>query len=108
MITMTNPRLVGVDVHRTTTTVCWMDRQGREVAPRTTLANTHPGTEAFVHQVAQRVLDGDYDASSIATEATDYSWWHFFQTLDQALRLQSGPVSLDPLNPRLTASFTTT
>ena len=30
---MTNPLLIGADVHRDTNTICFMDRQGREVAP---------------------------------------------------------------------------
>ncbi len=34
---MTNPLLIGADVHRDTNTICFMDRQGREVAPRITL-----------------------------------------------------------------------
>jgi transposase len=102
---MSNPLLVGVDVHRTIHTVCLMDRQGHEVARRFTVDNNRPGTETFMRQIAQRVVDGDFDAIHIAAEATGWYWWHFFQTLDHAPTLQPWPVALYPLNPRLTANF---
>lgn len=102
---MSNPLLVGVDVHRKTNTVCLMDGQGREVAPRFTVENNRPGTEAFIHQVARRVVAGDFDAIHIAAEATGWFWWHFFQTLDQDPFLNQWPLALYPFNPRLTAHF---
>jgi transposase len=82
-----------------------MDRQGQEVARRFTVANNRPGTETFMRQVAQRVVEGDFDAVQIAAEATGWYWWHFFQTLDQDPVFQHWPVALYPLNPRLTANF---
>jgi hypothetical protein len=81
-----------------------MDRQGREVARRFTVDNNRPGTDTFIRQLAQRVIEGDFDAVQIAAEATGWSWWHFFQTLDQAPGLPQWPVALYPLNPRLTAN----
>ncbi|MBC7249525.1 MAG: IS110 family transposase [Anaerolineae bacterium] len=102
---MSNPLLVGVDLHRKTNTVCLMDGQGREVAPRFTVENNRPGTEAFIHQVARRVVAGDFDAIHIAAEATGWFWWHFFQTLDQDPFLNQWPLALYPFNPRLTAHF---
>jgi len=102
---MSNPLLVGVDVHRKTNTVCLMDGQGQEVAPRFTVENNRPGTEDFVRQVAAAVAAGDYDAIHIAAEATGLYWWHFFQTLAQDPFLNQWPVELYPLNPRLTANF---
>jgi transposase len=102
---MSNPLLVGVDVHRKTNTVCMMDGQGREVAPPFTVDNNLPGTEAFIKEVAQRVVVGDFDAIKIAAEATGRYWWHFFQTLDRDPFLNRWPVELYPLNPRLTANF---
>jgi len=102
---MTNPLLVGVDVHRKTNTVCLMDGQGREVAPRFTVDNNLPGTETFVQKVAQQVIAGDFDALHIAAEATGWYWWHFFQTLERDPFLNRWPLKLYFLNPRLTANF---
>ena len=102
---MSNPLLVGVDPHRKTNTVCTMDREGREVDERFTVQNNRPGTAAFVREIAQRAVDGDFDALHIATEATAWYWWHFFQTLDQDPLLHQWPVTLYPFNPRLTANY---
>jgi transposase len=102
---MSNSLLVGVDVHRKTNTICLMDDQGREVAPRFTVDNNRPGTEHFIQQLAQQILTGDFDAIEIAAEATGWYWWHFFQTLDQDPFLNQRPLKLYPFNPRLTANF---
>ena len=72
---MSNPLLVGVDVHRKTNTVCFMDGRGQEVAPRFTVDNNHPSTDAFIQQVAQQVVAGDFDAIEIAAETTDWYCW---------------------------------
>jgi hypothetical protein len=74
---MSNPLLVGVNVHRPTNTICLMDRQGREVAPRFPVANIRPGIESFVRQVGQRLVAGDFDAIQIAAEVTGWYWWDF-------------------------------
>ena len=102
---MSNPLLVGVDVHRKTNTVCLMDRQGEETSPRFTVGNSHPGTQAFVHQVAQQVVAGDFDAIKIAAEATGWYWWHFLQTPDRDPLLNQWPLELCPFNPRLTVEY---
>ena len=102
---MSNPLLVGVDVHRKSNTVCLMDRQGREVAPRFSVDNNRPGTETFIQNVARQVVAGHFDAIYIAAEATGWYWWHFFQTLDRDPFLNQWPLHLYPLNPRLTANF---
>jgi len=102
---MSNPLLVGVDVHRQTNTVCLMDRQGQEAGPRFTVDNNSPGTEAFIQRVAQQVLAGHFDAVKIAAEATGWYWFHFLQTLDQDPLLNQWPLELYPFNPRLTANF---
>ena len=102
---MSNPLLVGVDPHRKTNTVCTMDQCGQEVDSRFTVDNNLPGTAAFVHQIAQRVVDGDFNAIHIAAEATGWYWWHFFQTLECDPVLNQWPVTLYPLNPRLTANY---
>ena len=102
---MSNPLLVGADVHRKTNTLCLMDREGQEVGPRFTVDNNRPGTEAFIQQIAQQVVAGDYDAIHIAAEATGWYCWHFFQTLAHDPFLKCWPVELYPFNPRLTANF---
>jgi len=102
---MSNPLLVGVDVHRKTNTVCLMDSQGREVAARFTVDNNRPGTQTFIQRVAQQVIAGNFDAIEIAAEATGWYWFHFFQTLDRDPFLNRWPLALYPFNPRLTAHF---
>ena len=101
---MSNALLVGVDPHRKTNTVCTMDRDGTEVDKRFTVQNNCPGTAAFVREIEQRAVDGNFDAIHIATEASTWYWWHFFQTLDQDPLLHQWPVTLYPFNPRLTAN----
>lgn len=102
---MSNPLLVGTDVHRKTNTVCEMDGQGREVAPRLSLENNRPGTQAWVQHLAQVMREGDFDALHIAAEATGWYWFHFFLTLSQDPVLNQWPVTLYAFNPRLTANF---
>jgi hypothetical protein len=102
---MPNPLIIGVDPHPVTSTSAFMDAQGKDLAPRTTLPSNRPGTEAFVEQVVQLAVEGDFDAIRIATEATGWCWWHFFQTLEQHPLLQPWPLELYPLNPRLTANY---
>lgn len=67
--------------------------------------NNLPGAQSFLHQVAQQVAAGNFDAIHIAAEATGWYWWHFFQTLDQDPFLHRWPLELYPFNPRLTAPF---
>jgi len=102
---MSNPLLIGVDLHRKTNTVCLMDSQGQEVSSRFTVDNNRPGTQEFICRVAQEVISGNFDAIYIAPEATGWYWWHFFRTLDQDPFLNQWPLELYPLNPRLTANF---
>jgi len=102
---MSHPLLVGIDPHRKTNTVCMMDREGQEVCDRFTVQNNRPGTAALVREVAQRVVEGDFDAIHIATEATGWYWWHFSQTLDRDPVLNCWPLTLYPFNPRLTAHY---
>jgi hypothetical protein len=102
---MSNPLLVGIDVHRTINAVCVMDGQGQEVAPRFTVHNNRPGTHDFVHRMAQLMLDGGCDALHIAAEATGWYWFHLFLSLSQDPVLNQWPLVLYPVNPRLTATF---
>lgn len=102
---MTNPLLVGVDVHRKTNTVAFMDLGGREVAPRCTVDNNRPGTAALAQQLNALADAQGFDAIQIAAEATGWYWWHFFRTLDDDPFLKQRPLALYPFNPRLTANF---
>jgi transposase len=105
---MSNPLLVGVDVHRQTNTVCLMDQAGQLLGPRRTIDNNRLGADVLVQQLAQQMQSGDFDTIQIAAEATGWYWWHFFQTLSRDPTLQSWPLQLYPLNPRLTANFAKT
>lgn len=102
---MSNPLLVGIDPHRRTNTVCLMDGRGQEIGQRFTIDNNRPGTETFVHHVAQAAQAGHFDAITIASEATGWYWFPFFQTLSQDPLLNQWPLQLYPFNPRLTATF---
>jgi len=105
---MVNPLVIGVDPHPATNTSAFMDAHGHELLRRCTLANNRPGTEEFVQHIVHLAAGGDFDAIHIATEATGWCWWHFFQTLDQHPLLQPWPLELYALNPRLTANFSKT
>jgi transposase len=105
---MSNPLLVGVDVHRQTNTVCLMDLAGHVLARRRTIDNNRPGAALLVDHLAQQMEAGDFDTIQIAAEATGWYWWHFFQTLSRDPTLQQWPLQLYPLNPRLTANFAKT
>jgi len=102
---MSNPLLVGVDVHRQTNTVCLMDLAGQVLGRRRTIDNNRPGATLLVDHLAQQMQAGDFDTIQIAAEATGWYWWHFFQTLSRDPTLQQWPLQLYPLNPRLTANF---
>ena len=102
---MTNPLIVGVDVHRKTNTFCLMDADGQEVGSHFTLDNNRPGTIAFVRQVAELMEAGGFSELQIAAEATGWYWFHFFQSLQQDELLAAWPVDLHVLNPRPTANF---
>ena len=91
---MSNPLLVGVDVHRQTNTVCLMDVTGQVLGPRRTIDNNRPGTELLVRHLAHQMAEGDFDAIQIAAEATGWYWWHFFQTLERDPLLQQWPLQL--------------
>jgi len=105
---MSNPLLVGVDVHRQTNTVCLMDAAGQLVGPHHTIDNNRVGADVLVQQLAHKMAEGDFDTIQIAAEATGWYWWHFFQTLARDPTLQHCSLQLYPLNPRLTANFAKT
>ena len=102
---MSNPLIVGVDVHRKTNTYCLMDGSGAEILSGVTLDNNRPGTQAFIQRVAELMEAGGFTELEVAAEATGWYWFLFFQSLQQEERLKSWPLDLYALNPRLTANF---
>jgi len=70
---MTNPLLVGVDIHRKTNTVCLMDCQGREVAPRFTVDNNRPVFSAGIIAEIGGVERFNYDEARVARFA-GFKW----------------------------------
>ncbi len=102
---MTTPLLVGGDPHRTTNVACLMDREGREVTPRFRFENNRPGTARLVQTLVQQMQTGSFDTLRLATEATGWYWWHFFQTLATAPALKPWSLALYAFNPRLTANY---
>jgi transposase len=102
---MSKPLLVGIDPHRRTNTVCLMDGHGQEIGQRFSVDNNRPGAKTFVQSVAKAVEAGRFDRIEIASEATGWYWFLFFQTLSQDPVLNQWPLHLYPFNPRLTAKF---
>jgi len=102
---MSNPLLVGVDVHRKTNTICLMNRDGQEVSQRFSTQNNRQGTAALAKAIDALATEEGCDAIQIAAEATGWYWWHFFQALDQDPFLSQRPLALYSFNPRITANF---
>ena len=84
--------LVGVDPHRRTNTAQMMDDRGRLLGQAFQFANNRPGAEAFIQAVVAQVQAGDYETLRIATEATGWYWFHFFQKLSQDPLLNRCPL----------------
>jgi len=102
---MSNPLLVGVDVHRKTNVVCFMKRDGQEIGQRFSVQNNRQGTANLAQAIDSLATEEGCDAIQIAAEATGWYWWHFFQTLEQDTFLNQRPLALYSFNPRLTANF---
>ncbi len=102
---MSNPLLVGIDVHRKTNTIALMELTGREIAPRFTVDNNRPGAATLAQTLQATAEEHGYDAIHIAAEATGWYWWHLFCALDQDPFLKQRPLLLYPFNPRLIATF---
>jgi transposase len=102
---MSQRLIVGVDPHRKKNVMQLMDSQGQVVGAPLQVANNRPGTVSFVKHLVEQMDGGDYEAIQIASEATGWYWFHFFQTLSQNPLLKQWPVELYLFNPRLTAKF---
>lgn len=102
---MANPLLVGVDPHRKTNAVCLMDGLGQELGKRFRVDNNRPGTERMVRELARVAQVGGHDSIDVATEATGWYWFLFFQALSEDPALKQWPLHLYPFNPRRTAKY---
>ncbi len=102
---MTQSLIVGVDPHRKKNVMQLMDSQGQELGAPFRVDNNRPGTAAFVQHLTEQLESGDYEAVQIASEATGWYWFHFFQSLSQNPDLNQWPLDLYLFNPRLTAKF---
>jgi transposase len=97
--------IVGVDPHRKKNVMQLMDSQGQVIGPPFRAANNRPGTTAFVDHLVEQMEGGQYEAIQLASEATGWYWFHFFQSLSQDPLLNQWPLELYLFNPRLTAKF---
>jgi len=97
--------IVGVDPHRKNNVMQLMDSQGQQLGSPLRVSNNRPGTTAFVEHVVEQMECGQYEALELASEATGWYWFHFFQSLSQDPLLNQWPLELYLFNPRLTAKF---
>ena len=97
--------IVGVDPHRKKNVMQFMDSQGQMLGTPFRTDNNRPGTEAFVQHLTDQLKNGDYETVQIASEATGWYWFHFFQHLSQEPALNPWSLELYLFNPRLTANF---
>lgn len=102
---MAKTLVVGVDPHRKKNVVQVMDSNGQVLDGPFRVDNNRPGSQAFVRQIVAQAQAEEYEAIQIASEATGWYWFHFFQTLSQDPLLNQWPLELYLFNPRLTANF---
>jgi transposase len=102
---MSNPLIVGVDVHSQTNRTCLLDREGELYGQRFSTANNGPGTQTLVVRIAEAMRAGQFDSLRLAAEATNWFWLPLFQALHQDPVLQHWPLTLFALNPRVTAKY---
>jgi transposase len=102
---MSNPLIVGIDVHSQTNRTCLLGSQGELWGRRFSTDNNRPGTQALITRIAQAMHEGQFDSLQLAVEATNWYWFPLFQTLCQDPVLNRWPVRLYALNPRLTAKY---
>ena len=90
------PAFVGLDVSQQEAAVCFLLGDGREPAPRWTVANSQPGADALVERLAALAREHGVDELRIGLEATSLYWWHLACTLKDA-------PPLAPYRPRVYA-----
>lgn len=102
---MTNPLVVGIDVHRKNNTIALMDATGRMVSPSFSVENNRPGTTTLASRLQDTAQSNGYDAIHVAAEATGWYWWHLFRALATEPESDETPTELYAFNPRVTATF---
>lgn len=102
---MSNPLIVGLDVHSQTNQVCLLDRDGELWGERFSTKNNRPGTQLLIARLVQALHDGQFDSLRLAAEATNWYWFALFETLRQDPVLGPWPRELFTFNPRLTAKY---
>ena len=65
--------VVRIDVHLRANTVCFLDAEGQEVAPRRAYANTYPGTQVLIADLVRLLQAREGRRLAVGVEAT--SWY---------------------------------
>ena len=99
------PAFVGLDVSQQEAAVCFLLGDGREPAPRWTVANSQPGADALVERLAALAREHGVDELRIGLEATSLYWWHLACTLKDAPPLAPYRPRVYALNPKLVHDF---
>ena len=102
---MSNVAYLGLDISQADVSVCFLLADGREPAPRWTVANTQPGAESLSATVAQLCQAHQVAALRIGVEATGLLWWHLAGVLSTAPALCPFQPQVYVLNPHLVATF---
>lgn len=100
---MSNPLIVGIDVHSQDNRTCFLDREGSVWGKRFSTANNRPGTEKLMAQIVRAMEDGQFDSIRLAVEATNWYWFPLLQMVRQEPVLRPWPLKCYALNPRVTA-----
>jgi len=102
---MSNPLIVGIDVHSRTNRTCLLDREGEPWGKRVSTANNRPGTQTLIGRLVEALQQGQFDSLRVALEATNWYWFPLYQALSQDPALAPWPQTFYPFNPRVTARY---
>ena len=102
---MSNPLVVGIDVHRVKNVVVVMDQNGRVVKPSFSVHNNRPGTSLLATKLHTIAQENGFDVIQIGVEATGWYWWHLVHAMHKDCSLNQLPTELYAFNPRVTARF---
>jgi len=102
---MSNPLIVGIDVHSRTNRTCLLDREGEPWGKRFSTANNRPGTQTLIGRLVEALQQGQFDSLRVALEATNWYWFPLYQALSQDPALAPWPQTFYPFNPRVTARY---